>query len=92
MWPPLPKTSIRVLSLNFVLFDLKILLRRFIVRMVRMRKGIILVIINFDRILKQNKLNHFYCSLHLNAKTFENAFFELVKGGKASFKLPISVI
>ena len=57
MWPPLPKTSIRVLSLNFVLFDLKILLRRFIVRMVRMRKGIILVIINFDRILKQNKVN-----------------------------------
>ena len=57
MWPPLPNTSIRVLSLNFVLFDLKILLRRFIVRMVRMRKGIILVIINFDRILKQNKVN-----------------------------------
>jgi hypothetical protein len=29
---------------------------------------------------------------HLSAKTFENAFFELIKGGKPSYKLPISVI
>jgi hypothetical protein len=29
---------------------------------------------------------------HLTPKTFESALFELVKGGKPSFKLPISVI
>lgn len=29
---------------------------------------------------------------HLTSKTFENALFELIKGGKPSLKLPISVI